>query len=79
MNRTEALTMARESLQATPAVHAVADLIMLIDPMKERIEKLEELVNAVSCGRFAGPDLEDVNGVNWFDARDAILNPKPTA
>ena len=44
MNRPEALEMARESLQSTPAVHAVADLIMLIDPMKERIEKLESLI-----------------------------------
>ena len=42
------------------------------------IVKLRQLVNAVSSGYYgmAGQTCEDVDGVNWFDARDAIKMPK---
>jgi hypothetical protein len=40
---------------------------------RARAEVLEALVRAVGVEEFDGPFCENVGGVNWFDARNAVL------
>jgi len=44
-----------------------------LDEAADRIEELEKLVRAVSCGDISGLSLHDVDGKNWFDLRRDTL------
>lgn len=49
---------------------------MLKTELAERgrlIEQMKKLLKAVECSEFEGPICFDVDGKNWFDAREAAL------
>lgn len=44
------------------------------DERDELIEQMKKLLKAVECSEFEGPICFDVDGKNWFDAREAALS-----
>ena len=56
--------------------HALRTLPVALDTiveMRERIEKLRRLAEAVQSSEFEGVLCQDVNGKNWFDEREEYL------
>lgn len=51
----------------------VANLHSESDGLRSDNARLRELLGAVRWSEYDGPQLMDVRGVNWWDAREAIL------
>ncbi len=49
--------------------------VLRLNAVDER-DEARELLRAVTCTQFGGPVCDDVNGSNWFDARDELLKVK---
>lgn len=52
----------------------IGDIKAELECKNKLIEQMKKLLKAVECSEFEGPICFDVDGKNWYDAREAALS-----